>query len=29
MKNVTSTVPRTPSRGENTTTCEIANVFNN
>ena len=31
MKNVISTVPRTLSHGENTTTnpCEIANVFNN
>ena len=31
MKNVMSTVPRTLSHGENTTTnpCEIANVFNN
>ena len=31
MKNVTSTVPRTLSHGENTTSrpCEIANVFNN
>ena len=31
MKNVISTVPRTLSQGENTTTnpCEIANIFNN
>ena len=31
MKNVMSTVPRTLSHGENTTTnpCEIANAFNN
>ena len=31
MRNVISTVPRTPSHGENTTknACQIANVVNN